>query len=714
MIGGLVGKILKVDLTTKSISTIDTSKYEQWVGGHGIAVAVFWDEVDKDYIFDTHDKTAFEPENVMVIMSGPLQGTLAPNGGRCDVHGIASSSYPRPQWSRSNFGGRFAPMMKFAGYDGIVIKGASDKPVWINVIDDKVTIEDAADLWGLDTFETQEEIWNKVAGDMKYGEWIDLGEASTTQRPAVLCIGPAGENLARVGILLHEGGWAVGQGGFGGVWGSKKLKAISVHGTGSVPIARPKDLFATRAWYDEYSVKSSPGAATGFRPFSKENFGRAYNCFGCDRSCGGSPSNPFGPLVGTQDICVEANAFKPWQMFTHIHQQAGFLGYEEPDIPQPDRPNQPERENVVIPATDLQRLGIDAYLQFSAGIAWLLTLHRRGIVGKGPQYKVQTDLDFDSLTSEDWSTAFQNFGVDLLKRVAYRQDIGDDLAEGVLFAAEKWGVLEEDLLSGVINQIYWIGEVHWGIYIDWAYASILGSRDLNMHFVRGLLGNKNVTIEQRAKRMAELTPPWHDELMIDYSENSIYTEHMARLVAFNLRYENFFVGSCLFCDWNRPVWTVETSPGKWGLMPEYEERFINAVTGLDLTYAQGMDIGRKINNFDRAIWVMNGRHRDEEYFPPFPPYKSYVHTDKQPYLQNHRLAHGKQPGIYPVYKNGEWVEEECVFPLSNDKMDEFKTIFYEQEGWDPDTGWPTRTTLEADGLGYVADELERRGRLGKE
>jgi hypothetical protein len=82
-------------------------------------------------------------------------------------------SYPVEWFTRSNFGGRFGAMMKYAGWDGIVIEGKADKPVWIDIRDQDVRIKDAKRFWGMDTWKTQEEIWQEVGGDGKYGKWME-------------------------------------------------------------------------------------------------------------------------------------------------------------------------------------------------------------------------------------------------------------------------------------------------------------------------------------------------------------------------------------------------------------------------------------------------------------------------------------------------------------------------------------------------------------
>ena len=158
---GYMGKILRIDLTNKKVSHLDTKDYEEYGGGHGMGSKIFWDLCE--------DKTVsgFDPKNVITIMASPTSGTLVPSAsGRTEVQGIGVQGYPYEWFTRSNFGGRFSGQLKFAGWDGIVIEGKAEKPVWVDVRNDKVEIKDADGLWGLDTIETQEEIWRIVQGGM--------------------------------------------------------------------------------------------------------------------------------------------------------------------------------------------------------------------------------------------------------------------------------------------------------------------------------------------------------------------------------------------------------------------------------------------------------------------------------------------------------------------------------------------------------------------
>ena len=180
---GYSGSILHLNLGKKSVSTIATQTYSRWIGGHGIAAAIFFDLVK--------DKTinAFDPENTLVLMSGRFAGTLAPAAGRMEIVGVQSQTYPDEWFGSANMGGRFPAMLKYAGFDGIVIEGQADAPTWVNICDGEVSFEEATGLWGLDTYDTQRVIFRKVLSrrdERRYG--------GTSQLPAVLAIGPAGEN----------------------------------------------------------------------------------------------------------------------------------------------------------------------------------------------------------------------------------------------------------------------------------------------------------------------------------------------------------------------------------------------------------------------------------------------------------------------------------------------------------------------------------------
>ena len=127
---GWMGKILRVDLSTGSISTLETADYvPQYVGGLGIAARIAWDELAPGV-------GALDPGNMLFTMVGPLSGTVASGAGRGVVAGIAPQQRPSA-FSRSGFGGHWGAEVKYAGYDGIVCVGRADKPVYLWVNDER-------------------------------------------------------------------------------------------------------------------------------------------------------------------------------------------------------------------------------------------------------------------------------------------------------------------------------------------------------------------------------------------------------------------------------------------------------------------------------------------------------------------------------------------------------------------------------------------------
>lgn len=214
---GWMGKILHIDLTTGKMDRepIDSFMY-QYLGGRGFAARKAWDLLKKG-------KTAFSPETPIIIMTGPLTGTSAPYSGRTTLCSLAPQGFPVEWYTRSSFGGHWGPELKYAGWDGIIITGKAEEPVYIMIEDDEVRMLNARSLWGKGIFETQKLIRKRHDAKTK-----------------VFAIGQSGENLCRISIAATETESASGQGGFGASFGAKNLKAIAVKGSKSIKIADPK------------------------------------------------------------------------------------------------------------------------------------------------------------------------------------------------------------------------------------------------------------------------------------------------------------------------------------------------------------------------------------------------------------------------------------------------------------------------------------------
>ncbi|PNV78390.1 MAG: aldehyde:ferredoxin oxidoreductase [Thermoproteota archaeon] len=224
MMGGYMGRILRVDLSSGKIVDVETSKdlISKYIGGLGFVVRILWDEIDER-------TDPLGPENRLVIATGPLTGTMFPAAGR---YQMGAKSPLTGVWGQSNSGGFFGPELKFSGYDAIIIQGRSERPVYLCIYDGKPEIKRADHLWGKNTYETADMI----------REELDDREVK------IAAIGQAGENLVRYAAVINDHGRAAARSGMGAVMGSKKLKAIAVRGFGSVKVA---DMDGFMKLYDE-------------------------------------------------------------------------------------------------------------------------------------------------------------------------------------------------------------------------------------------------------------------------------------------------------------------------------------------------------------------------------------------------------------------------------------------------------------------------------
>ena len=213
----------------------------------------------------------------------------------------------------------------------------------------------------------------------------------------------------------------------------------------------------------------------------------------------------------------------------------------------------------------------------------------------------------------------ETFGIAISKRIG----IGDLLAEGTVRFAEKLGRLSD--LNDILRLPTWGYMDHITLPgVEWAYGNLMDSRDINNHDIQLGATNK-MSCEEYVKMMAsEMLPYSDDPFMYDYSwqgeqayKTGIYSGHRAKFVAYHQHYAYFYKESVLCCDWGfGNYFNPETKDGR-GATPQAEPVFYNAVTGRNLKFTDGIEIGRKVWNLTRAIFVMQGRHRDIEKFAGF-------------------------------------------------------------------------------------------------
>ncbi len=215
--------ILRINLSTREISEYFVPR--QWeleyLGGASLGARLLYDE-----LLPALDPLS--PEASLLFLNGPLSGTAGPAVGRFV---ICAKSPATGLWGESNIGGFWGPELRMAGYLGLWLTGKADSPVYISIINDKIDFHPAGHLWGQDTYLTQAAIKSEL----------------NAINPRVAVIGPAGEALIPLALILCDHGRVAGRTGMGAVMGSKNLKAIAVKGNGKVPVAEPEEYSIVRS-----------------------------------------------------------------------------------------------------------------------------------------------------------------------------------------------------------------------------------------------------------------------------------------------------------------------------------------------------------------------------------------------------------------------------------------------------------------------------------
>jgi aldehyde:ferredoxin oxidoreductase len=215
---GYAGQILKIDLSTGNIvkENFAPEIARKFIGGIGMSAKLLYDAVKPN-------TDALSPGNALIASSTPFSGTVLVGTNKTDW----TSKSPLTGLAQTATSGDFGANLKWAGYDFMVITGKAARPVYITIFDDDVQINDAANLWGKDTFEATDELWDK------YGD-----------NCTIFCIGPAGEKLAKISMAYTNKIATAGRKGSGAVPGSKNLKAIVIRGTKGLRVAHTKELLA--------------------------------------------------------------------------------------------------------------------------------------------------------------------------------------------------------------------------------------------------------------------------------------------------------------------------------------------------------------------------------------------------------------------------------------------------------------------------------------
>jgi aldehyde:ferredoxin oxidoreductase len=189
--------------------------------------------------------------------------------------------------------------------------------------------------------------------------------------------------------------------------------------------------------------------------------------------------------------------------------------------------------------------------------------------------------------------------------------------------------------------------------------------------------------------------------MLNFATENMYSHHIARLVSWHRHYTRYYKRAMIFCDFKWPDMVNTTQADNRGSTVEIEPKFIKAVTGQEISFIDGMRIGRKIWNLNNAIWTLQGRHRDMVRFADYLYDETCTDVFKWTTYNPDAMMAGRRWAYRDVGGRR----------LDRQGFENFKTEYYTIEGWDPDSGWCTREILEELDLTHVADKLAEKGKL---
>jgi aldehyde:ferredoxin oxidoreductase len=651
---GWTNRLLRIDLSDGRIWVQETAPMvPDYLGARGLAAKLLWDEYPEPV-------DPFDPRNPLMVIPGILTGTHAPYSGRTNICAFSPQCYPYSWFTRSSIGSDWGARLKRAGYDGLVVTGASEHPVRVLIQDDAVSVLPAADLWGMDTIEAQEVLQSRH------------GKLART-----LTIGPAGEHLSRIATIQTSTSSVAGQGGFGAVMGAKRLKAITVIGTGTVPVADPERLsWLFREVGQEVGARRArSGRLEALNQQLQEEGGGRARPYACTASCPTPCHILYTDVPGchfdrkwTGAMACVSGTFRGGGRTGVYDWDVGLRGAMELNM-------------------HANRLGLNHWDLLVGMIPWLRMCNAWGLLPavNGVRFDLN-DIDF-------W--------VHLLDAIAYRQGMGAALAEGGWRAALQLGLGVElmrryytgwgysghwDGHAALVNRIvypFWIvGALHWAMDTRDPASSTHGYVQSVMTWgpfgwrrARGeapaITWDQMREIGQRVYGRADTLDP-----LSGYDGKAVPAAyHGLRSV----------MKDCLPTDDQvfPLIYSLNSVDGfcRVGEIdgPDVDAAILRAGTGLDWDTVELERAAERVLNLERAITIRHfGRDRrmDARVLPAFEYDENWVNPELG---ARQRLDRAR---FIPV-------------------MDEY----YRLRGWDQVSGWPTRERLATLGLDDVYDKM---------
>ena len=552
---GYAGRLLWVNLSSGTTRIVPTSDYtERFLGGRGIGTRIYWDEVGADV-------GPFDPDNRLVLMTGPATG-VAPAGARWWLNGKSPAGSPAG-FSYATMAGSWGASLKSAGFDGVIVHGQSERPVYVFVQDGAAQIRDASALWGRGAVDTR--------GLLK-GE---LGQAAR-----VAAIGQAGENQVLFAGILADGD-AFGGAGFGAVMGSKKLKAIAVSGSRHPGPADRQALRGITAQM-KHLLGTTPRVdpILDVPPEAKHDV--CYACIGCDmRVSHQTKDGAKGKFACAGGAFYQAVARKYYGQPTDVPFLVNRL---------------------------CDNYGVDVH-----SMATTITLLGRGAAA-GLISEKETGIPLSRIGSLEFMET-------LLRKVVMKEGIGEALALGPVRAAGTLGasrVLEAsvcDSLGHVLSLdprlLLYTGLIY---IMEPRYCPSQTSQLLGHG---GCLWSEFATGKPGAYLNGDVMRAigrrfWGGEQAVDFST------YDGKALAARIVQDRVYSSDCMvLCLWMFPISDSEYTEDHVG-DPTIESRMLSAIVGKPFSEEDLNGIGERIANLQRAVLLREGgRGRQTDTLPDF-------------------------------------------------------------------------------------------------
>lgn len=556
-----MGAILEVDLSNHKIIRTETPSEEilrKYLGCFGLGLWMLYDRCPPG-------TSALDEANPLIFLTGPLTGTRAPGATNLTL----TTKNPDTDFTtgRSHTHGFFGTNLRFAGYDGLIVTGKSEKPVYLWITEDKVEIKDATKFWGEDTHNTE-----------------DLVKADVGQpKASVAAIGPAGENMCAGALIENDYNHSMAHGGLGAVMGSKKLKAIAVYGTKQVPVV---DKEGERAIAKEWRASlnygpSSPWARLGRGGVPRGDYKGIKSVYGlCVNNLQTTELPGYGDRWSAQKItprpcwqCPLACSYDLEIVEGHRKGYVASLCGGGENLEGASSIFGIADMGDVFYLTDLyDRLGLESST-VGCTIAMAFESYQRGLI---------TQEDTDGLELRWGDTAVVE---KLIRKYAAREGFGDILARGPKAAAEIIGGNASDfavhIKGGGMNLHDW--RRGWGVLL----GQILGGGS------GWPAPGADITRPDPDSGYPQSTPPLTPAgKPLEIRRTGI------------TKYAVDSIGTCWFQTWGNPRGT------------ELASKMLSAVTGWDYTRDELLMFGERMLNFERVFNIRHGLTPADDYNVP--------------------------------------------------------------------------------------------------